>query len=75
MAGPVQQRTVWAMIIGFMGVIYMIWLYLTWLPAYLERERGLSLTSQPGSSPSPISVAHSACFRAVSSRTDYWRAA
>ena len=31
------------MIFGYMGVIYMIWLYLTWLPAYLERERGLSL--------------------------------
>lgn len=43
--GLFTQRTVWAMILGFMGVIYMIWLYLTWLPAYLERERGLSLTS------------------------------
>jgi MFS family permease len=43
--GLFTQRTVWAMIVGFMGVIYMIWLYLTWLPAYLERERGLSLTS------------------------------
>jgi sugar phosphate permease len=41
--GLFRQRTVWAMIVGYMGVIYMIWLYLTWLPAYLERERGLSL--------------------------------
>ena len=30
------------MIFGFMGVIYMVWLYLTWLPAYLEHERGIS---------------------------------
>ena len=43
--GLFKQRTVWAMIFGFMGVIYMIWLYLTWLPAYLEQERGLSLRS------------------------------
>ena len=28
-----------------MGVIYMVWLYLTWLPAYLERERGLSIAT------------------------------
>jgi MFS family permease len=26
-----------------MGVIYMVWLYLTWLPAYLEHERHLSI--------------------------------
>ena len=40
-----RYRTTWGMIFGFMGVIYMVWLYLTWLPAYLEQERGLSLTS------------------------------
>lgn len=39
------QKTTWGMIFGFMGVIYMVWLYLTWLPGYLEQERGLSLTS------------------------------
>lgn len=37
------QRTTWGMLLGFMGVIYMIWLYLTWLPAYLEHERGMSI--------------------------------
>lgn len=36
-------RTTWAMIGGFVGVIYSIYLYLTWLPAYLESERGLSI--------------------------------
>jgi MFS family permease len=40
-----RQRTTWGMIFGFMGVIYMVWLYLTWLPAYLERERGLTLAT------------------------------
>ena len=41
--GLFAQRTTWGMIFGFMGVIYMVWLYLTWLPAYLEQERGLTL--------------------------------
>jgi sugar phosphate permease len=40
-----RQRTTWGMLFGFMGVIYMVWLYLTWLPAYLEHERGLSIAS------------------------------
>lgn len=40
-----RQRTTWGMLLGFMGVIYMVWLYLTWLPAYLEKERGLPLAT------------------------------
>ena len=43
--GLFRQRTTWGMIFGFMGVIYMVWLYLTWLPAYLEQERGLPLAT------------------------------
>lgn len=38
-----RHRTSWGMILGFMGVIYMVWLYLTWLPAYLEHERHLTI--------------------------------
>jgi len=30
-------------VLGFMGVIYMLWLHLTWLPGYFEREHGLNL--------------------------------
>ena len=37
------KSTTWGMIFGFMGVIYMVWLYLTWLPAYLEHERHLTI--------------------------------
>lgn len=40
-----KQRSLWGMIIGFNGVGYMVWLFLTWLPAYLEKSRGLSLES------------------------------
>ena len=41
--GLFGQRTTWGIILGFMGVIYMVWLYLTWLPSYLSDERGLTL--------------------------------
>jgi MFS family permease len=41
--GLFRHRTTWGMLFGFMGVIYMVWLYLTWLPAYLEHERHLSI--------------------------------
>lgn len=38
-----KHPTTWGLIFGFMGVIYMLWLYLTWLPGYLEHERGLNV--------------------------------
>ncbi|MEM5382728.1 MFS transporter [Paraburkholderia phymatum] len=41
--GLFASATTWGMIFGFMGVIYMVWLYLTWLPAYLEHERHLTI--------------------------------
>lgn len=41
--GLFASPTTWGMIFGFMGVIYMVWLYLTWLPAYLEHERHLTI--------------------------------
>ena len=41
--GMLGRRTTWGIIFGWIGVIYMVWLYLTWLPGYLERERHVSL--------------------------------
>jgi MFS family permease len=38
-------RTTWGMFLGFFGVIYVYWLYATWLPGYLETERHLSIAS------------------------------
>lgn len=38
-----KHRSTWGAVLGFMGVIYMLWLHLTWLPGYFEREHGLSL--------------------------------
>ncbi|MBV6290172.1 MFS transporter [Pseudomonas aegrilactucae] len=38
-----RHKSTWGALLGFMGVIYMLWLHLTWLPGYFEREHGLSL--------------------------------
>lgn len=29
----------WGLILGFFGVVYLLWIYLTWLPGYLEIQR------------------------------------
>ena len=31
-------RTTWGIIIGFFGVVYLVWLYQAWLPGYLEES-------------------------------------
>ncbi|MGO4725413.1 MULTISPECIES: MFS transporter [unclassified Inquilinus] len=38
-------RTTWGMIFGFFGVIYVTWVYNSWLPVYLEQDRHLSIAS------------------------------
>jgi len=38
-----RHQTTWGMAFGFAGALYLIWLYLTWLPGYLVTERHLSV--------------------------------
>lgn len=38
-----RQRTMWGMMLGFSGVNYTAWLYLAWLPGYLQAAHHLSL--------------------------------
>jgi sugar phosphate permease len=38
-------RTTWGMFLGFFGVVYLSWLYATWLPGYLETQRHLTVSS------------------------------
>ena len=38
-----RKRMTWSLMAGNFGVIYVLWLYSTWLPGYLEIERGLSI--------------------------------
>ena len=40
-----RQRTVWGMMLGFGGVNYTSWLYISWLPGYLQTGRHLSLAT------------------------------
>lgn len=37
------HATTWGMMIGFMGSVYLNWVYLTWLPGYLRTARHMSL--------------------------------
>ncbi len=39
----IRQRTVWGMMLGWGGVNYTVWLYVAWLPGYLQVQRHLSL--------------------------------
>ncbi|HAT3647388.1 MFS transporter [Raoultella ornithinolytica] len=41
--GLFKRRTIWGMILGFSGVNYTGWLYIAWLPGYLQAQQGLSL--------------------------------
>lgn len=38
-----RMRTTWGMVIGMMGLSYLNYIYITWLPAYLEMERHLTI--------------------------------
>jgi MFS family permease len=40
-----SHRMTWGLMAGNFGVIYVLWLYNTWLPGYLEIERHLSIRS------------------------------
>ncbi len=40
-----RMRTIWGMMFGFGGINYTVWLYMSWMPNYLEEERHLSLSA------------------------------
>lgn len=41
--GLFRFRTTWGLVLGFFGIVYMGWLYLAWLPGYLEIQRHMSI--------------------------------
>lgn len=43
--GLFKQRTMWGMMIGFSGINYTAWLYIAWLPGYLQSTYNLDLKS------------------------------
>ena len=44
-AGLLKNRTMWGMMIGFSGINYTAWLYIAWLPGYLQSTYHLDLKS------------------------------
>jgi MFS family permease len=36
-------RTTWGLIFGFFGIVYVTWLFQSWLPGYLEIQRHMSI--------------------------------
>lgn len=42
-AALLGKPNTWFMVIGAFGIFYTVWVYLTWLPGYLEKSRGFSL--------------------------------
>ena len=36
-------RVTWGLMLGFFGIVYLLWLFQAWLPGYLEMERHMSL--------------------------------
>lgn len=43
--GLFKNRTMWGMMIGFSGINYTAWLYIAWLPGYLQSTYNLDLKS------------------------------
>jgi len=40
-----RLRTVWGMMLGFGGINYTVWLYMSWMPNYLEAEHHVSVAA------------------------------
>jgi sugar phosphate permease len=40
-----RLRTVWGMMLGFGGINYTVWLYMSWMPNYLEAEHHVSIAA------------------------------
>jgi sugar phosphate permease len=43
--GLFRLRTVWGMMLGFGGINYTVWLYMSWMPNYLEAEHHISVAA------------------------------
>lgn len=47
-ADLLRLRNTWFMMLGAFGIFYTVWVYLTWLPSYLQTSRGFSLAAAGG---------------------------
>ncbi len=69
-----RQRTVWGMMLGWGGINYTVWLYVTWLPGYLEVQRHLSLARSGWVAAIPF-LAGACGMLASGTLSDRWAAA
>ena len=67
-------RSTWGLIFGFFGNVYIGWLFVAWLPGYLEMQRHMSIQKTGLSHRSPISAAWSAASSVASSQAGCWHA-
>ncbi len=56
LAWLLKFRTSWGMFLGFFGVVYLSWMYATWLPGYLETQRHLSIGAAGGLAAIPLAA-------------------
>ena len=52
-----KHRNIWAMCIGFFMINYNSYFFITWLPSYLVKERGMSLMQMGFAAALPLIVA------------------
>ncbi|WP_263359712.1 MFS transporter [Acidicapsa ligni] len=43
--GLFRMRTMWGMMLGFGGINYTVWLYMSWMPNYFEAEHHVSIAA------------------------------
>jgi MFS family permease len=55
--GLLKYRNIWAMCIGFFMINYNSYFFITWLPSYLVKERGMSLMQMGFAAALPLIVA------------------
>lgn len=40
-----RMRSTWGMLLGYFGLLYMLWMFAAWLPNYLQMDRHISIAT------------------------------
>jgi len=54
--GLFRLRTMWGMMLGFGGINYTVWLYMSWMPNYLEAQHHVSVAATGGLAMIPFAM-------------------
>ncbi len=66
-----RNRTMWGMMLGFSGINYTAWLYLAWLPGYLQTAYNLDLKSTGLMAAIPFLFGAAGCWSTVTLLTGW----